>query len=103
MSESTDPTRPRVVTPEFARTLGVFNEAARTLQRMGHRIRRFDLPGNRLEIDPEAGKHLLSQRLLVGLQRHISAASTLYVAQFQGVTLEWRDPITTKPLDLSFH
>ncbi|MFC2974372.1 hypothetical protein ACFOJE_19445 [Azotobacter bryophylli] len=93
---ATEPHVPlKVLSPEFASNLRAFNGAARTLQRMGIRLLQFDLTGNRLVIaDPADGRRLIEQRLTEGFQRTDSAGSTLYRVQFQGVTLEWREPIS---------
>jgi len=80
--------------------LSTFNGAARTLQRMGIRLRQFDLPGHRLLIDPADGRRLVEQSLTEGFQRTDSAGSTLYRVQFQGVALEWHEPISySRPED----
>lgn len=76
-----------------AERLRAFNGAARTLQRMGIRLHRFDLPGNRLLIDSADGRRLVEQHLTEGFQRTDSAGSTLYRVQFQGVALEWHEPL----------
>lgn len=84
----------KVLTAEHRAQVANFNQTARDLQHMGIRLHRLDLAGNRLEVDPEGGRRLLLQRLVSGYQRHATAGSTRYVAQFQGVTLEWREPIS---------
>jgi hypothetical protein len=99
----------KVLTAQFAARLQVFNSAARTLQAMGIRLLRVDSAENRLQINPADGQRLQSLRLTEGYQRHGSAGSTRYTVLFQGVTLEWREPIShTRPadysgLDLTFH
>jgi len=103
MSVFTDAPRLKVMTPELGQSLAVFNEAARALQQMGFRIHHFDLRGNSLEIAPEAGRELLKRQLVIGLRRYPSAGSTRFEVVFQGVTLEWREPITTNPIDLTLH
>ena len=86
--------RLKLLTPELAVSLRTFNEATRELQRMGVRLHRIDPKENRLTISPEDGHHLQRLRLLVGFQRHPSAGSTRYVAQFNGVELTWSEPIS---------
>ncbi|WP_439861597.1 hypothetical protein [Pseudomonas sp. MBLB4136] len=90
----------KVLTPQNAERLRVFNSAARTLQGMGIRLLQIVPQDNRLVIAPEDGQHLLSKRLTEGYQRHASAGSTRYTVLFQGVTLEWREPIShTRPAE----
>lgn len=84
----------KLLTPELAVSLRTFNEATRTLQRLGVRLHRIDPTANRLTISPEDGHHLQRRGLLVGFQRHPSAGSTRYVAQFNGVELTWSEPIS---------
>lgn len=92
----------KVLTPSLSERLRVFNAAARTLQIMGVRLQRLDPLENRLTIKPEDGRRLLTERLTEGYQRHATAGSTRYVVQFQGVTLEWREPIShTRPEEYS--
>lgn len=96
----------KVLTAKFAERLQVFNSAARTLQAMGIRLLSVESQENRLQISPADGKRLLSLRVTEGYQRHASAGSTRYVVMFQGVTLEWREPISYRdltPVDLTFH
>ncbi len=99
----------KVLTPQYAERLRVFNSAARALQAMGIRLLRIDSVENRLQISPADGQRLQSQRLTEGYQRLGSAGSTRYTVLFQGVTLEWREPIShTRPadysgIDLTFH
>ncbi|MCP1606433.1 hypothetical protein [Pseudomonas citronellolis] len=96
----------KVLTPQFAERLRTFNEASRTLQRMGIRLHRIEPTENRLTISPEGGRLLEKMRLVAGFQRHGSAGSTRYIAQFQGVEVTWSEPISYRdyaPRDLSFH
>lgn len=84
-----------VLTTALRVSLAQFNGAARELQRLGVRIASFHPAEHRLEIEPVAGRWLLSQRLIDGgYQRHASAGSTRHTVLFQGVTLEWREPIS---------
>lgn len=71
-----------------------FNQACRDLQRLGIRLHCIDLVGNRLAINHEGGRFLLEKHLVLGMTRRASAGSAFYAAQFQGVTLEWREPIS---------
>ena len=90
----------KVLTPQFAERLRVFNSAARILQGMGIRLLRIEPHDNLLVFSPEDGQRLQSKRLTDGYQRHGSAGSTRYTVLFQGVTLEWREPIShTRPAD----
>lgn len=102
----------KVLTTDHRAQVANFNQACRELQRQGIRLHRIDLQGNRLEIDHDAGRRLVSQRQVLGLTRRASAGSTAYTALFQGVFLEWREPIsyldnlnTAAPagVDLTFH
>lgn len=84
----------KVLTPDHRAKVANFNQACRDLQRMGVRLHRIDLVDNRLAINPEGGRFLAQQRLVLGLTRRPTAGSAFYTAQFQGVTLEWREPIS---------
>lgn len=87
--------RPLKVLSESHRSqVASFNQACRDLQRQGIRLHQIDLTGNRLVIDHDAGRCLVQQRQVIGLTRSATAGSTRYTAQFQGVTLEWREPIS---------
>ncbi|WP_300656242.1 hypothetical protein [Pseudomonas sp.] len=90
----------KVLTPQNAERLRVFNSAARTLQGMGIRLQRIEPQDNLLVVSPADGQRLQQQRLTEGYQRHATAGSTRYTVLFQGVTLEWREPIShTRPAD----
>lgn len=89
----------KVLTPAFAERLRVFNQAARHLQKMGVRLWRLDPTENTLAIDPEAGRKLMSNSAASDFQRHPSAGSTRYLLQFEGVTLEWCEPISASRPD----
>lgn len=102
----------KVLTPQLADRLRVFNSASRTLQAMGIRLHRIDPIANLLVVGPEDGQRLQRERLTQGYQRHPSAGSTRYTVMFQGVSVEWREPIsyrdtlnTAAPagIDLTFH
>jgi hypothetical protein len=84
----------KVLTPTLAERLRVFNQAARALQKQGIRLLRFDPAQNSLTVSPEVGAKLVASRQVTGYQRYASAGSTRYIAQFQGVTLEWRESIS---------
>ncbi|SNT07108.1 hypothetical protein [Pseudomonas segetis] len=83
-----------VLTPSHRAMVANFNQVCRDLQAQQIRLRCIDLGGNRLVIDHEHGRRLVVQRKVVGLTRMPTAGSTLYTAQFHGVTLEWREPIS---------
>ena len=90
----------KVLNPTLADRLRVFNTAARTLQAQGIRIQGFYPNENILVVSPEAGQRLLDQGQSTGFKRHKSAGSTRFNVQFQGVTLEWREPISSaRPSD----
>lgn len=92
----------KVLTPTLADRLRVFNAAARCLQANGIRVLAFHPAHNLLVIGPEDGSRLLSRADREGYMRHVSAGSTRYNVQFQGVTLEWREPISaSRPADWS--
>ncbi len=97
----------KVLTEAHRAKVANFNQACRELQRMGVRMHRIDLVENRLAIDHEAGRALVQRRLVLGLTRRATAGSTFYTAQFQDVTLEWREPIShtrsAEYADLTFH
>ncbi|WP_454841016.1 hypothetical protein [Pseudomonas hormoni] len=102
MLASTNCTPLKVLTSTLADRLRIFNAAARTLQANGIRVQGFHPAENRLVITPEAGRRLLDARDVSGYQRHASAGSTRYTVLFQGVTLEWREPISAgRPADWS--
>ena len=104
--------RLKFLTPELAVSLHTFNDATRTLQRMGIRLHCIDPSNNRLTLSPEDGRRLESLQLLAGYQRHGTAGSTRYVARFQGVEVTWSEPISyldyrspkspSAPADLTF-
>lgn len=90
----------KVLNPTLADRLRVFNNAARTLQAQGIRIQGFYPNENMLVISPEAGQRLVDQGQSTGFKRYKSAGSTRFNVQFQGVTLEWREPISfARPSD----
>ncbi|WP_338139894.1 hypothetical protein [Pseudomonas citronellolis] len=70
----------KVLTPQFAERLRIFNSAARDLQRMGIRLHRIEPNENRLTISPEDGQRLVSLQRAWGYQRHGTAGSTRYSA-----------------------
>ncbi|PJI49794.1 MAG: hypothetical protein CTR55_10680 [Pseudomonas sp.] len=99
----------KVLTPRLADRLRTFNSAARDLQRMGIRLHRIEPNENRLTIGPEDGQRLVSLQRAWGYQRHGTAGSTRYSAQFMGVEIVWSEPISYRdfaspsPIDLTFH
>lgn len=94
MFMSTNRTPLKVLTPSLTEQLRVFNQAARALQFMNVRLLCVDPVQNRLTIEPEAGRRLIDIRAVNEYQLHASAGSTRYTLLFQGVTLEWREPIS---------
>lgn len=98
---TTDPSPLKVLTAELSRDLRTFNAAARELQRLGVRISGFFPKDKRLQIEAADGRRLLAEyRTNGGYTRDASAGSDRYTVQFRGVTLEWREPITTQPITL---
>ena len=92
----------KVLNAALATSLRDFNAAARHLQAKGVRLLQIKPTENCLQISPEDGERLVRERLTEGYQRHATAGSTRYVVQFQGVTLEWREPIShTRPEEYS--
>lgn len=90
----------KVLTRKHCSNVANFNQACRDLQAQQIRLRCMDLMNNRVEIDPENGRRLVTQRLVLGLTHRETAGSTFYTAQFQGVTLQWREPIShTRPAE----
>ena len=100
---TTEPSTLKVLTPALAVRLHDFNEAARTLQRLGIRITGFFPAENRLEITADGGRQLTSARLTTGYQHHASAGSARYTVLFQGVTLEWRESISYRDFTPTLH
>lgn len=102
MLASTNRTPLKVLTPTLADRLRVFNAAARNLQAHGIRVQASHPANNLLVITPESGQRLINLGHTDGYQRHGTAGSTRYNVQFQGVTLEWREPISAaRPADWS--
>lgn len=94
MLASTSRTALKVLTPSLADRLRIFNAAARQLQANGIRILGFCPAQNFLVIAPDAGQRLVALGHREGFKRRPTAGSTHYSVQFQGVTLEWREPIS---------
>lgn len=89
----------KVLNAALATRLRDFNAAARHLQALGVRLLQIEPTENRLQVRPEDGRRLLDKRLTEGgYQRHASAGSTRYTVLFEGVTLEWREPISYRDL-----
>ncbi|WP_064116742.1 hypothetical protein [Pseudomonas fluorescens] len=89
----------KVLTPSLAEHLRVFNRAARILQGMHVRLLHLDPVQNQLTIEPVAARALIDARAVSGFQRDASAGSTRYAVQFHGVTLVWREPISSTRTD----
>ncbi|WP_271103383.1 hypothetical protein [Pseudomonas tohonis] len=84
-----------VLTNALRANLAQFNGAARELQRLGVRIAAFHPTELRLEVSPADARWLITHRLVDGgFYRCATAGSTRYSVLFQGVTLEWREPIS---------
>lgn len=99
MLASTSRTPLKVLTPTLADRLRIFNGAARQLQADGIRIIGFRPAENLLVITPEGGRRVTDLGHRNGFKRHGSAGSTRYNVLFQGVTLEWREPISSSRPD----
>lgn len=84
----------KVLNASLATSLRDFNAAARHLQAKGVRLLQILPTENRLVISPEDGERLVRERLTEGYQRHASAGSDRITVLFEGVTLEWRRPIS---------
>lgn len=84
----------KVLTPDLARSLRTFNDAARLLQRMGVRLHRLEPTEGRVTIAADDAHQLLEKGYLMGFQRDASAGSTRYITRFQGITLAWSEPIS---------
>lgn len=93
----------KVLNASLATSLRDFNAAARHLQAKGVRLLQILPTENRLVISPEDGERLQSERLTEGFQRQGSAGSTRYTVLFEGVTLEWRRPISYRDLQTTIH
>ncbi|MFL1552472.1 hypothetical protein ACI77I_25875 [Pseudomonas sp. D47] len=94
MLASTNCTSLKVLTPTLAERLRIFNAAARQLQAYGVRIQGFHPTENLLLICAEDGRLLLDRDTAEACLCHLSAGSTRYNLHFQGVILEWREPIS---------
>ncbi|MBA4682081.1 hypothetical protein DP090_022885 [Pseudomonas sp. MDMC216] len=93
----------RVLTTALATSLRDFNAAARHLQAKGVRLLQIKPTENCLQISPEDGERLVRERLTEGYQRHASAGSDRITVLFEGVTLEWRRPISYRDLQTTIH
>ena len=100
---ATEPRPMKVLTTALATSLRDFNAAARHLQAMGIRLQQIKPTENRLEISHEDGERLQRLRLTEGYQRHGSAGSDRITVLFEGVTLEWRRPISYHDLQPTIH
>ncbi|WP_447588696.1 hypothetical protein [Aquipseudomonas campi] len=99
---ATEPRPLKVLTPENRQRLSAFNAVARMLQGMDMRLLKLDVMANTLTLQPHDGKRLLRQNMVLGFQRQPSAGSTYYSGQVDGVTVEWREPIShTRPEEYS--
>lgn len=88
----------KVLNPENRQRLSSFNTVARMLQGMDMRLLKIDVVANTLTLQPLDGKRLLRLNMVLGFQRQPSAGSTYYTGLVDGVTVEWREPIShTRP------
>jgi hypothetical protein len=100
MLDSSAYARLKVLTPALADRLRVFNQAARALQFRHVRLLAMDPINNRLSIDPDAAQQLIDAHLLHRHRELKTAGSSQHFAEFRGVTLFWKIPIsTTRPQD----
>lgn len=89
------PSQPlKVLTPQFAESLRVFNTAARELQRMHIRLHSLHPLENRLVIDSEDGRQLLALHLVDDCHQSGTAGANHFTVLFQGVILEWHESIS---------
>ncbi|MGK4344025.1 hypothetical protein EQ836_23670 [Ectopseudomonas mendocina] len=93
----------KVLNASLATSLRDFNAAARHLQAKGVRLLQIKPTENCLQISPEDGERLVRERLTEGYQRHASAGSDRITVLFEGVTLEWRRPISYLDLQKTIH
>lgn len=93
----------KVLNASLATSLRDFNAAARHLQAKGVRLLQIKPTENCLQISPEDGERLVRERLTEGYQRHASAGSDRITVLFEGVTLEWRRPISYRDLQKTIH
>ena len=93
----------KVLNASLATSLRDFNAAARQLQAKGVRLLQIKPTENCLQISPEDGERLVRERLTEGYQRHASAGSDRITVLFEGVTLEWRRPISYRDLQKTIH
>ena len=93
----------KVLNASLATSLRDFNAAARHLQAKGVRLLQIKPTEYCLQISPEDGERLVRERLTEGYQRHASAGSDRITVLFEGVTLEWRRPISYLDLQKTIH
>lgn len=93
----------KVLNASLATSLRDFNAAARHLQAKGVRLLQIKPTENCLQISPEDGERLVRERLTEGYQRHASAGSDRITVLFEGVTLEWRKPISYRDFQKTIH
>ena len=93
----------KVLNASLATSLRDFNAAARHLQAKGVRLLQIKPTENCLQISPEDGERLVRERLTEGYQRHASAGSDRITVLFEGVTLEWRRPISYRDFQKTIH
>lgn len=84
----------KVLTPQFAESLRIFNTAARELQRMHIRLHSLHPLENRLVIDSEDGRQLMALHLVNDCHQSGTAGTNHFTVTFQGVVLEWRESIS---------
>jgi len=93
----------QVLTPALSSRLAEFNTAARVLQRLGVRMRGLHPDTHQIDIEPEGGRLLQQRCLVTGFHRFPTAGSTRFTVVFQGVTLEWREPISYRDTPQTVH
>ncbi|WP_139207500.1 hypothetical protein [Phytopseudomonas flavescens] len=97
MQPSIEQPRPlRVLTEVFANQLCAFNAASRALRRAGVVILSQDSEHNCIVISHEMANRIADCLTLQGFAQSPSAGSTLYRAVSDGVTVQWREPISSR-------
>ncbi|WP_282339421.1 hypothetical protein [Pseudomonas sp. PS02288] len=104
MQLSTDRTPLKVLNVALANQLAAINGAARLLRRLKVQVLETDVIGNRIVIDPNDAWIVSAFIPMEGFSRGCSAGSTRYRIVYQGVTFEWREPISAaRPADWRVH
>lgn len=104
MHESTDRAPLKVLNAELAGRLAAFNGTARQLRAMGVEVLESNFIEHRLVINHDAAALVAERFPMDGFSRASSAGSTRYRMLLNGVTLEWREPISaSRPSEWRLH